>query len=179
MRHATRKRSNLGVLVIAGLAIVAAVVAIGALMFFQQPFEKPFEDESVDSATELTLTSEEFDGEEVLSIPTNYCNLYYPVDFEEVLRVEKSLSGDTETFAFYATPSEEEKVLLFEVCFGEAEGMKVGDFVTSEGVVPVYLSVEDVEPDGSDMLFGMQEGLNVVIDGLEANESFRLASEYR
>lgn len=187
MRHATRKRrSNRGVLVIVGVAIVAAVVAVGALAFSQQPIEKPFEksleEDSAGSATELALTSEDFNGEEALAISTKYCNLYYPVDFEEVLKVEKSSTGNSEAVAFYAMLSDEESVLLFEVCFGEADGAKIGEFAGSEGAVPVYLIVEDIVPDESwssaqvDLLLGMQEGLNVVVSSLEANESFRSVS---
>lgn len=74
---------------------------------------------------------------------------------------------------------DEEDVLLFEIHFGSADGVKVGEFVGEGDPTPVYLIMSEIELADSwgneemDQLLGMQEGLNVVIASLEEADSFK------
>ncbi len=114
---------------------------------------------------------------EDFAIETPYCTLYYPVQWQEQVRIE-AVEGDAYTVQFYAQMEGKEEQHLFDVYFGSAEGSKIGDIKVADGTTySVSIASYESEMEGwteeeKTTIWVMQEAVNHLISKLEANESF-------
>ena len=174
------------------LAAVLAVllIAIAVLTIGSKPEDVPAEPSTEPSAS--TAPSEEAAPEEPVTVPveeetepvvaiapetpdvaieTPYCTLYFPGEWEELLSVEQ-VTGDVHTVIFSCKLDADNLIELFRISFGDKNG--IGQVKASDGEL-VNLSVmsTDIQPDENwttsqtNMVFGMQEALNEVLQRIE------------
>lgn len=113
-----------------------------------------------------------------LVIETPYCDLYYPGQWADSLRVEITGTEPEAIVSFYGTVAQEEQ-LLFRLYFCGAEGFPVGAIETENGMM-MDVTVEIAEltlkdswsDEETDRICAMQEGMNTVMDGLKKLPNF-------
>ena len=98
-------------------------------------------------------TSEEkgLNGEDIVAIKikTDYCDLFYPEIWEEKLHTEIVASDEGETVQFWAAFEGKEKIQMFDIVFGGADG-GIGELETKDGeLVPVNIISYDAALDDS------------------------------
>ncbi len=116
---------------------------------------------------------------EYFYIPAPYdTELRYPVLWKDDLEVRTS-DSEEHALHFMAVLNEDTEVPLFDLYFGPEMGACIGYLIRESGMVPIYLLTHDIQvfDELSDQdisqLYGMQEGINVIIEGLAETGSFR------
>lgn len=136
-------------------------------------------DAPADEETEnLGTAAMEAANTEDFAIETPYCTLYYPVQWQEQVRIE-AVEGEAYVVQFYGQVEGKEEQHLFDVLFGSAEGTLIGDLKTADGA-NVSISIvsyafefgEEWTEDERISILTMQEDINHVLGKLEMNESF-------
>ena len=113
---------------------------------------------------------------ECMEIETPYCKLYYPKSWEDMIKIK-----NTEEFGykveFYGVLPEKEEQHLFDICFNSDDGELLG-FFDGDEVVNVSFDIVNLELEGdfsseeADLLYSMQEDVNVLIEKLEEEEGY-------
>ena len=176
-RSANRNNGKRALVLVIGLMVAAAIV--GGMMVVLNSDKGSSDGHEAESATVFSESSIGEAGELGSStVSTQYGDLQYPSEYKDSYRIDKKTADEFEMIAFYATLQDKDDVRLFTVCFGNADGTKIGEVDGPNGTVPVYLYVEKIDFDESwsdeeiETVLGMQEGLNLVIESLEANDIF-------
>lgn len=119
----------------------------------------------------------EFNVGRDIVVPTPYCELHFPAEYSENLRVAEDKDGKIHKFVFIAY-FENRASELFTVSFGDYEQEKIGDIQAIGGGIPV--SVIWPETDVKDELtvnslnvyYAMQESVNYLIESLNGATNF-------
>lgn len=103
-----------------------------------------------------------------MSFRTPYCTLYYPVTWQDQIRVDQ-VEKEVCTVRFYGRVSGKGEKLLFSVIFGGDEGEQVGALMTDrDELVTVNIQMEELilpgwsEEDQAE-IYSMQEAVNQLI----------------
>lgn len=121
-------------------------------------------------------TAVKVDHRDPYSVVTKYCDLSYPEEWDSLFRTE-IVEGDVYTVDFYGLVEGKEDQLLFSVVFGDSNNV-FGYLTTDEGKVSVGLNVSEFFPSDdwtaseADLIYGMQEEVNYVLEKLQMNENF-------
>ena len=115
--------------------------------------------------------------ENLVQVQTTYCTVSYPYAFSDLMVLSCREEDGAEYLVFSAAVSQEEYP-LFYLCFGQDEGMLMGQLVlpVTGQTVPVYAGLYPVdetvpEADRSTCL-AVQECINDVLAALGENENF-------
>lgn len=135
--------------------------------------EVPVEAESTDM--ELAL-QEDHEGD--VWVETPYCDLIYPFEISDTLRVESVPADDGLTVIFYGGINNLEEA-LYAVHFGVEKGFAVGTLTMADGAeIGVWAEIFEIVPDASweeaeiDTLYAMQEGVNYTLEQLQTEAGF-------
>lgn len=117
--------------------------------------------------------------ETVYEIDTKYCELYYPVKWEDQINVSVD-EEDPYTVEFTAVMDEKE-VPLFDLLFGGNQGYKLGTLASDNQEIDIFIINHDFNQDDFDeeeylALCGMCDDVNVIISKLIESGNFELAS---
>lgn len=122
------------------------------------------------------------DGEiqiEMLTISTPYCDLQYPDLWPDFFRHSGSENGGAYTETFYCSMNGQELELFRIVFNGEGSEFVLGTVKADGQTVPVSVEILDVTVDESwtqgerDTVYAMAEGVNDVIQSIQASDSFK------
>lgn len=123
------------------------------------------------AATETPVVSEVIPEANVvnyMSVKTPYCTLYYPVVWQDQVRVDQ-VEKETYRVRFYGRVDGKGEKLLFSVIFGGDEGEQVGVVTTDQDEkIPVYIVMENLilpgwsEEDAAE-IYAMQEAVNQLL----------------
>lgn len=162
------------------LIIGILIGVIAAMVFFNKDNGKSdsstatVEQTDANGTEEVKSTIEEMiESEEAFTIETPHGNLYYPVKWEEQIRVEK-VEGDVYTVQFYGTVEDKDEQHLFDIVFGETEGVLLGTL----NEISVYLvdggslETEDWTEEEENTIYAMQEDVNYLMGMLQKEEGF-------
>lgn len=125
---------------------------------------------------EVRSTLEEMLEEDGSMIECPEVNLYYPEKWKNQMRVEQ-VEGDIHTVQFFGTVKGKNEVHIFDIVFGETEGILLGTLNEKE----IYLVYADPVLDESwtedekNEIYAMQEDANYIIGMLEKEEGFNPA----
>lgn len=121
--------------------------------------------------------SESKDNEEekvnTMIIKTQYGDLFYPQQYQDFVTVDETIEGENLTITFKTT-IEEIDYPLFDIMINEEEGDNVGTLEDDQGTVRnVYVEiintdVSELSDDDQNQIYAMQEGVNVLVDHLDA-----------
>lgn len=124
----------------------------------------------VDSEEEPVVVRPE---EKLMTIETDYGNLYYPAKWADHLTIEKQ-DMDERCDVIFTARFGEETYPLFTIQIGSGDGIGIGSIFDTQGVGrDVYVSIpESVDESAlgeaeSDQLITMREDINALIDKLE------------
>lgn len=140
--------------------------------------KKPSNVETEQQIGQAISTLEEMLEAEGLVIKTPIVDLRYPVKWKEQIRTEQ-VEGDAYTVQFFGVVDGKEEVQLFNIVFGETEGISLG---TIEGT-EVCLVYVDIEFDASwteeeqNEIYAMQEDVNYIIGMFQKEEGYIPASK--
>ena len=117
--------------------------------------------------------------EAVYEIDTKYCELYYPVKWEDQITV--SIDEESTYAVEFTAVMDEKEVPLFDLLFGGNEGYKLGTLTSDNQKVDIFIINYDFNQDDFDeeeylALCGMCEDVNVIISKLIESGNFELAS---
>ena len=117
--------------------------------------------------------------ETVYEIDTKYCELYYPVKWEEQINV--GIDEEEPYTVKFTAVMDENEVSLFDLQFGGNEGYKLGTLTSDNQKVDIFIINHDFNQDDYDgdeylALCGMCEDVNVIISKLIESGNFELAS---
>lgn len=176
----SKKKKNSPLVPILCLIIGILIGIIAAMVFFNKDNGKSdsstatVEQTDANEAEEVKSTIEEMiESEEAFTIETPYGNLYYPAKWEGQFRVE-SVEDDNYTVQFYATLEGKEEQHLFDIVYGEVEGVALGTLDETE----VYMVYGDISLDGDwteeeeNTIYAMQEDVNYLMGMLQKEEGF-------
>lgn len=145
------------------------------------------EQESTEPEETMAVLPEETAAEDTpkdLMVTTPYCNLHYPGQWQDSVRVEMESTAYGCIVTFYGSVGDQEEK-LFAVFFTESSDDSFPVGIITHGGTAMDVSVElfDIvpgsgleEPD-ADELNAMQEGVNYLIDRLEENPVFSAVSQ--
>lgn len=110
-------------------------------------------------------------------IPAPYdTNLQYPLMWKESLVVQTTSADNA--LHFIAVLKGNVEVPLFDLYFGTEKGLCIGYLIRNPENIPVYLLTHELQGIGAvsdeelTQLYGMQESINVIIEGLVENGEF-------
>lgn len=109
----------------------------------------------------LPLTDPEPEQPAFLTITTEWGDLRYSAKWADSLAVEQS--GDT--VSFFAVPEGEERVTLFHVVFNQESDGALGS-LNGAWVHILMEELPQLEGETANLVYGMQDGVNDLIDGL-------------
>lgn len=111
--------------------------------------------------------------EKLMTIETDYGDLFYPAKWADYLTIEKQDKGEQCDVIFTVTLGDSEYP-LFTIQIGSGDGVGIGSIYDAQGVGrDVYVSMpEEVDESAlsdsdKEQLITMREDINVLIDGLE------------
>ena len=111
--------------------------------------------------------------EDYMVISTEYGDLYYPRQWEDWLKTEQSMEGESLNISFSAQIHDVEYP-MFQVTVGESGETEVGELTDSSGVRrTVYIKMDELQEgnglseEEQQRFYAMQEGLNDIIDHLK------------
>lgn len=124
-------------------------------------------------STENTQSSTVPEEEKLFAIETEYGAIMYPQNWQE--RLEVSIDKEDEDLtATFTTVIDYEVYYLFKVTISSDDGDVVGRITDSSGTtrnVFIYVydlgDISELSAEKQDILYAMQEGINVVIENLE------------
>lgn len=129
---------------------------------------------------EETKNQEELNNEVAgeIEFQTPYATLYYPKKWESQLKAVP-VEGDVYTMQFYGLIEGKAEQQLFDIVFGNTEGVLLGTLETQNGNVEVYVVSYDFIP-GDDwseaernIIYGMSEDVNYIINKLYEIDTFK------
>ena len=132
------------------------------------------ENKMVDTKSSL----EEMLEGEAFVIETPNCDLYYPLEWKEQIRVEQ-VEGDVHIVKFFGTIGEQGEHFLFSVLFGGEEGVLLGTLNEK----PVYIistteeATETWTEDEEMTFLNMQVDVNYLLGMLQKEEGFVKAEQ--
>lgn len=135
------------------------------------------QEDSIEEATDNNV--EEREEIEVMGIETSYATLYYPEKWFENLRTEIIDEG-TYMVKFYGRVAGKEEQHLFDIIFGESEGYTFGHLQVEEENIPVsvvsynYELGEEWKEEETNIIYGMTEDVNYIIDKMEELTNFTI-----
>lgn len=105
-------------------------------------------------------------------VKTSFCELHYPGNWKEQVRIETASGDQSECISFTAvTQSGEAK--MFDIIFGQSEALYVGDVASKDGTrTAVYLNLYELEDalqwmqEDQFAFYAMQEDVNYLISHL-------------
>lgn len=117
--------------------------------------------------------------EAVYEIDTKYCELYYPVKWEDQITV--SIDEESTYAVEFTAVMDEKEVPIFDLLFGGNEGYKLGTLTADNQKVDIFIINHDFNQDDFDeeeylTLCGMCDDVNVIISKLIESGNFELAS---
>lgn len=114
-----------------------------------------------------------------IEIETEYVVLYYSAMWKEWIKTEASADG--KTIRFFAVIGNHDEIRLFDVLFDGNGEVAVGELETeNQGTVNISISTYEPEFDESwteeekQIVFGMREGMNGIIEKLGEEENFAI-----
>lgn len=118
--------------------------------------------------------------EELFEIETPYCNLYYPIMWNEQILIE--FEEDTVYTVKFSAKLDSKSISLFDLCFGGENGDKIGELTVEDEIIDIKMISYGFELDGytEDMrndICGMNEDVNVIISKLIEMYDFELVNE--
>lgn len=163
-----RRRNNRKLVFL--LSVILIVAIIGLIIIGTK---KNINSDEVNGYT----IEEQIQDENALVIETKFGNLYYPEKWEEYLRTEIR-EDDLYIVEFYGCIDGKDEQHIFEIVFGESDGMLLGQLEADGEKVDVYLVANDFEFTGAwtdediNIICSMQEDMNYLIGMLEKQEGF-------
>ena len=115
--------------------------------------------------------------EDCFIIKTPIVSLYYPVKWEENVRINQ-LKGDGHIVQFKASIGSHEEIPLFDICFGGENGYTLGYLEKDGERIPVSVVsyendfTEDWTEEEQNEIRGMSYDINYIIDMLIEKENF-------
>lgn len=112
-----------------------------------------------------------------IAVPTPYCELHFPAEYSENLKVAEDKDGKIHKFIFIAQ-FENRASELFTISFGDYEQEKIGEIQAIGGGVPVSVvwSETDVKDEltvnSLNVYYAMQESVNYLIERLGSEPNF-------
>ena len=205
-KHGAGRGPNPLIFVILALIIIAAALVVIILVVRSAPpeepqsevslpkLEEPIAEESVKpEETEASVpaapveetTAEQMEIQENpqgdVWVETPYCNLVYPFEMSDTLRVESKSVGEGLTVTFYGGINDLEEA-LYAVHFGVEAGFPVGTLSAEDGTeVSVWADVFEIVPGDSwqedeiNTLYAMQECVNDTLEYLQNEAGFTAA----
>ena len=172
-----KKKKNSPVIPVLCLIIGILLGVIASMMFLDKDIvkdtEKAVENNVGEEAADTKGTVDEMLEEDSFTIETPIVDLYYPLKWQDQLRVEQ-IEGDTHVVKFFGTVEGKEEQHLFDVVFGATEGISVGTLDEKE----VYLIYGDFTPgegwndEEADTIYTMQEDVNYLLGMLQQEDGF-------
>ena len=130
-------------------------------------------EKAIDGSSLESTDTEEADSSALMTIKTGEGNLYYPKKYEDSLQTKESDEDGILTVEFTAE-IDEKSYHLFKVMICDEEGDSVGTITDNEGGTHnVFVDVNELkdisnlDDNVQDLLYSMQEGVNVLIENLK------------
>ena len=171
------KSNKKTVTILASILILLILVVI--VLFFRTQNEKTKENNVENKDVEVVSTIEkQISEEDAFVINTDYCDLYYPLKWEESVYTE-IVTSEVYTVQFYGKLENKEDQHLFDIIFGNADGTLLGKVENDGEKIPVYLKGIEFEADDSwseeekITIMTMQEDVNYVIGMLQKEAGFK------
>jgi len=129
---------------------------------------------SEDNSNAITPETEvAAEAEELMEIETLSGVIYYPAKWKDSIEVNETQEDENNNIVFCAKVAEKE-FELFELTVGKKDSMVIGSLTNSEGNKnDVYVELkelgdmEELSVEDQDLLYAMQEGINVIIENLQ------------
>ena len=186
-RNRKRRKKNNNKKFIALIAGVLVIVVLGIVLIVgaldkddkkdSVKVEQQDDNNDKEADKDVTSTIDEMLEQEATVIETGEVRLFFPEKWSEQVRTEE-VEGETRVVKFYGKVEGKEEVELFDIVFGEADGILIGTLDDTE----VYLIFHDVEfdPDWTEEeqneIYAMQEDVNYTIGMLGKEAGFKPAS---
>lgn len=204
-KHGTSRGPNPLVFVIAALIVIAVALVVVILLVGgdsrQEPqsaaalpkLEEPVSTENAQpqkTEAEAPAAVDLGEGEEMaiqeepdgdVWVETPYCNLIYPFEMSDTLRVESVTVDDGLSVVFYGGINDLEEA-LYAVHFGAEAGFPVGTLALADGTeITVRAEIFEIVPEDSwdegeiNTLYAMQECVNDTLAQLQQEAGFTAA----
>lgn len=203
-KHGASRGPNPLIFVIVALIVIAVILAAVLLLTRGTDREEPQPAVSLPLLEETMPPEEAQTGENTAVVPaaeeargtamaiqedpdgdvwveTPYCDLIYPFEMSDALRVRSESVDDGLTVIFYGSINDVEEA-LYAIHFGVETGFPVGTLSLADGTeIGVWTEIFEIEPEASwgegeiNTLYAMQECVNDTLAQLQQEAGFTAA----
>ena len=129
--------------------------------------------ESADVEQTLPVLEEEGEDTNVVTVSTEYGDLYYQEQWAEFMKTEQVMEDEVLTVSFMAEFNGQ-RYLLFKISVGAGEGDPVTQITDADGVqrdvfvvFEELIEYDELAQDEHNRLYAMQEEINFVVENLK------------